>query len=206
MRFFVEHKKSILIIIGLAVAGLVTWTVYYLTAYNASLVIKHTPQDASVIIDGRPASVENRIKPGDYTISVVFDGFTTYRETIYVASGQEAVVYAILEPKTERTANWYSDNASDGQLREQLLDERYIQDYEAAEAAFPIMSILPYIPPRGVYQIHYGMGTEPNTQAVYISYYSEEGKQLAEEYITDNGFKLEDYEIIYKKQEFGVSP
>lgn len=202
MRFIVRYKKLLVISVSAIVLGLFIWFTVDYAARNATIIVEYTPSSSSVKINGRSASANNRIRPGQYTVEVIRDGFESYSETVTVDKGQTSTIYAVLESNREDTADWYKEHPQDAKKREQILDARFTTQSAEIEKNFPISAVLPYIPPRGAYRIDYGAGSEPGSQAVYISYYTEVGKKLAEERIVEMGYKLEDYEIIYRKENY----
>lgn len=202
MKFIGDHKKEIIAIGAVIGLGLFGWLVYYSLTYRATIFIDFTPSDAKVKLDGKKGSDKNRLKPGEYKIEVSRDGFESHKETIKVNSGEEVTVYAALKPSSQETEGWYGDKASEYQKREKILSDKYDADSEKAMENFKIVKILPFTGPGGGYQIDYGVGSDPNTQAVYISYYTDVGKKLAQDYIKDQGYDLKNYEVKYKKKSF----
>ena len=203
MKSIVRNKYFIIGCI-VAVLGLLIWATIDNVRKSATVLFEYTPSNASLFLDDRKVSTSTKVVPGTYKASVRQEGFTSYDEEITIAKDATYTVYAVLESNSAETASWYTDNPRDDEKRQQIYNRLATIDSDRLFKNFPIKSILPYIGPSGGYRLDYGQGSNPATQAVYVRYYTEKGKQLAQDFITSQGFKLEDYEIIYEQLDFNA--
>ena len=188
----------------IVVLGLLTWATIDNIRKSVTVTFEYTPSNASLYINDKKVGIKTKITPGTHKASVRQAGFATYDEEIIVTKDETRTVYAVLEPNTDETANWYEEHPRDDEKRQQIYNKLATIDSERLFKNFPIKSILPYVGPSGGYRLDYGQGSNKNTQAVYVRYYTEKGKQLAQDYIKSEGFKLEDYEIIYEQLDFNA--
>lgn len=207
MKYLGKNKKNLLVgvgIVALAVVSVIAITVFVKNQPPGTMiVVEHTPRKAKVFIDGSAKSSKTKVLPGEHKIAVSMDGFETFVEEVNVKEGEVVTVYAVLNSNAYYTANWYDEHPEDDQLKERLIDRSYIAQGEKIKKNFPIMDMLPYVGPRGAFQVDYGKSTKEDTQAIYISYYTDVGREKAEQWIVDQGYKLDDFEIIYRQKEYG---
>lgn len=205
MKSIVRNK---FFIIGcIVVIGFITWVTIDSIRKSATVTFEFTPSVASLYLDDKKVSSSSKVVPGTYIASVRYDGFEAYEETFTIDNDATYTVYAVLVSNDSSTANWYQENTPDDLERQRILNRQLLLESERIEQNFPIREILPYLGPSGAYRIDYGQGSRgADTQAVYIRYYTERGKELANEYIESSGYKLADYEIIYEQEEFDAPP
>ena len=196
-------KSKILIALSVVLFTIIAVSVWYYiqdTGKTATINVKYAPLSANISIDGRSGSDSNRVTPGSHEVIVSRDGFASYEETVEVADGEIETIYAVLESNSAETAGWYDEHEADAEAAQSAKDARYVKAAEEASKEFKISAILPYTGPKYSYQINYGVSeTREDAQAVFITYYTDTGKEAAKQYIIDNGFSLDDYEIVYTK-------
>lgn len=198
-----KRSRVIIAILAVLLVGGLVWLLVDRAQKTATINVTITPESSQITIDGKQASSSNRIRPGAYVVSVEKEGFHSYEESVDVGSNEVIDLYVALEPSSDETQGWYDENPEDAGALERVLDNQYTQEATTITENFPVISILPYIAPRGAYTINYGLSQQADTQAIYISYYTDVGRDLALQYIRDNGFNPDDYEIIYEKMEIG---
>ena len=171
---FIERNKKLVIFLSIFTGLIIILFAGYfiisnLNAPSSTIIVQYTPQKATVYINGEKKSNENKVSPGEYTVKVSLDGFAPYEKKVSIKDEETITLYAILESNAYYTANWYKENPKDAELRERLTDRAYIARGKEIEKNFPIMKILPYVGPRGGFRVDYGIGTIPDSQAIYIS-------------------------------------
>lgn len=201
MKSIVKNKKFLVIfLIALTVVSIIIGIVTVnQQKKNATIIIQFAPKSARAFINHKQARETNRVAPGEYTITVTRDGFDSYEEKISLTKDSERIIYAVLTPNTDETRFWYENNKEDANLRERIFFRDFSTGSEDAEKKFPIMKDLPFIGPKRIYRIDYGKGSKEGTQALYITYYSSDAKQMALDWIKEKGYSIEDYEIFYKE-------
>lgn len=205
------HMKSIVrnkfFLIGcvLVILGLLAWGTIDSIRKNATVTFEYTPSVATLYLNDKKVSASSKVVPGTYTASVRYEGFETYEETFTVEKDATYIMYAVLVSNDPSTATWYEEHTADDLERQRIFNAQLLAESERIEKNFPIRAILPYVGPSGAYRIDYGQGTGGNqTQAVYIRYYTQRGRELANEYVESSGYKLADYEVIYEQQDFNA--
>lgn len=196
-----SRKKLILIssaFLGLALL-LIVIAIYRALVYTATLDINYAPESASVTINGKSANRgKNQVIPGRYELKINREGFAEYKTTIEVKKGETKLVEAILVSNNPSTANWYEENASDYKIAQAIGDGQDDRHYDEVLKKFPIMKDLPMNGIYDSYQVFYEIANNSRGYAVVVSYQSEAAKKDAIAMIEEKGYKLTDYEIIYR--------
>jgi hypothetical protein len=175
--------------------------------YTATINITVTPSVATITLNGQHASNgKNKVKPGNYTVTASYKGFTTVSKQVSAQKGQTATVGIILESNSPLTASWYQSHSKDQTTAEVIAGRDF--DTKAAQQAKsqPIINLLPYIGPGFEYRIDYGLKpSDSSNPVIYIQTDSDQGKQDALDWIKNQGFNPSTLNIQYVDQAAGPS-
>lgn len=186
-----------LLVVGI---GIGTWA----QSYSAKVIVESSPADSMITINGKKRDQGAiKVRPGVHKIAVSKQGFTTVSRSVAVAKDESKYVGIALVPSSPATANWYIDHPSDGKLLEGISSKNF--DLSSADQIkkLPLIKNLPFIDQ--LYRIDYGRSqahpNDPTALAIYIEYYSEQGKQQALEWLKFKGYGPDKLEIIYTNAE-----
>ena len=198
-------KKTIKTIIIATICGFVLIIALFIVdrVRNATVEILVAPTFAKVEIDGKTYPSKKTIKttPKDeeFTAIVSADGFETKEITFKVEKNQTSYIYVSLNNK-ESGEQWYLDQSGEEYDRFVMVEEALLEIASDDFAKqYPIVTILPYINSEDGYRIDYGDydGCEGGF-CIQITDNTGENHEKALQYIRDNGFVPDDYQIVYK--------
>ncbi len=198
-------KKTIKTIIIATICGFVLIIALFIVdrVRNATVEILVAPTFAKVEIDGKTYPSKKTIKttPKDeeFTAIVSADGFETKEITFKVEKNQTSYIYVSLNNK-ESGEQWYLDQSGEEYDRFVMVEEALLEIASDDFAKqYPIVTILPYINSEDGYRIDYGdyEGCEGGF-CLQITDNTGENHEKALQYIRDNGFVPDDYQIVYK--------
>ncbi len=199
---YIRWRKNLLIlaivILFMAVLAFSAYNIWYNNTYSATISLVYAPASAAVTIDGK-TTVSNKIqvKPGPHTVIIKKDGFAPNTSNITASKGQTTTVAVALRPSSAATANWYTNNPADQKINEAVGATNSAAASNQLQTSFPVASVLPLTGP--TYEIDYGASPDKSGQfAMFITYYSNTGKQDALNALTSLGYNPSNYEIIYK--------
>ena len=115
------------------------------------------PSSSEIIFDGR--SVANNtvidVVPGEYVVTVSFDGFESQTQTVSISENESRVVLIALDSNDSSTEEWYRDHPDDALVKQTI----FTQEFEAASAKmakdYPIVTNLP------IHGVNYAIGYGP---------------------------------------------
>ncbi len=198
-------KKTIKTIIIATICGFVLIIALFIVdrVRNATVEILVAPTFAKVEIDGKTYPSKKTIKttPKDeeFTAIVSADGFETKEITFKVEKNQTSYIYVSLNNK-ESGEQWYLDQSGEEYDRFVMVEEALLEiASDDFTKQYPIVTILPYINSEDGYRIDYGdyEGCEGGF-CLQITDNTGENHEKALQYIRDNGFVPDDYQIVYK--------
>jgi len=203
-QFFKNHWKLFVVIGSLLIVALIAILVgraIYLKINNATLKVVVAPADAKVMVgDKRYRNGENRIKPGEYDVSVTRDGFSEYTDHISIEENGYAEIYLCMD--NTDGVDWYSNNESYARLCDEVHEHVYGQE-TAEKFSDKIFSVTPFHSYEKGFNIDAQLNEETGEITVTIEPLScryERAKGLeknALEWLEKAGTNLDDYTIVY---------
>lgn len=195
-------KKTLLILLGLAIAAGSAALIFRQRGPAAALQIEVVPSDSVITLDGKKVSEGLvKVKPGPHKLVFSRDGFETQTKDVRVPEGKEEYAGVVLRSNSPRTANWYEANPKDAKKAEGIASRAFDVKARTKTEAMPILKELPWID--RLYRVDYGGSqndpADPAKTALYITYYSAEGKTQALEWLKFKGHTPEDTEMIFTK-------
>lgn len=192
-------KLAILFLVLLATMGGIFGINMYLNRdKTAILTIEFAPMSSNMTINGQDSKAGKRkYIPGKYEIVVSKTGFTSKKETVTITKGSPQYVGIVLESSSKDTQDWFSTHPKDEKLAEKITSLNFDQQSEKA-ATIPIVDKLPFVGPGELYRIDFTSLSATNRAIITISYKDEDSKADALSWITNQGFKVADYDIVYK--------
>ena len=202
------RKKLILAasaFIGLSVL-LAAYATYRAFVYTATIEIKFAPESAKVTLNGNGASAgKNQVAPGKYQVRIVREGFAEYTTEVEAKKGETTLVQAVLDSNDPSTANWYQQNTSDYGIAQSIGDGIADRQYDEIVKKLPIFKDLPMNGLYGSYEVFYEIANNSRGYELVISYQTEASKQEAIHQIKTKGYKLEDYDVVYRAKTITVN-
>lgn len=198
-------KKTIKTIIIATICGFIFIIALFIIdrVRNATIEILVAPTFAKVEINGKTYPSKKTIKttPKDeeFTAIVSADGFETKEITFKVEKNQTSYIYVSLNNK-ESGEQWYLNQSGEEYDRFVMVEEALLEiASDDFTKQYPIVTILPYINSEDGYRIDYGdyEGCEGGF-CLQITDNTGENHEKALQYIRDNGFVPDDYQIVYK--------
>lgn len=194
-------KKYLFVVLPLLLIVLLLVFALRNSRLNASLDVEVTPSKAGVKLNGKNTDHGlTKVAAGTFKVEVSMKGFETISKTVRLAKGERKYIGIILNPNSSDTQNWYLDNASDQKKAEGISSKNFDQNSKSQRELLPIIKILPFIDQ--FYRIDYGVSSnapnDPSRVALYVTYYSEQGKQDAIDFLKFKRVDIEKTEIIYK--------
>ena len=160
-----------------------------------SVTIAVQPDDATVYIDGKRASVGvNYVKPGEHTFVAKKTGFGDAVEKTTISESR-TYVGLLPSPQSTEAKAWANSDEVSGQ-REEIggLDAENRGD--SYRAANPIIEVLPYIDISGPFSIDYGyVGAGSDKTYGIIDNSTPSGRKKALQWIRDKGYNPAELDI-----------
>lgn len=195
-------KKKLLIILLILAGATGAAIVMRQQNLSATLEIEVAPTDSTITLDGkRVREGVAKIKPGEHTLVFSRDGFETQTKVLQVSDGKQEYIGVILQSNSPRTANWYESNPKDAKKAEGIASRAFDARSQAKTQSMPILKELPWID--RLYRVDYGGSqadpADPAKIALYITYYSDEGRAQALEWLKFKGHTPENTEMVFTK-------
>lgn len=168
---------------------------------TATLDATSIPGDLRLTLDGRAISQNGQtaIKTGDHTLVASRPGFAEQSKTFKVRKGETARFAFYLAADSEEGRRWYRDHPDAAQEKEGEGSRRYDEQSEKNTARYPMVKSLPYI--GRSFRIDYGVSKahprDASAVGIYVKEFAPGGREKALEWMRQNKFDPDDYEIIY---------
>ncbi len=208
-EFLVKHKKATIAGIVAVLVVIIAISVYFIVdnlARTATVKVIVTPSMATVKIGEEKFATygEFRIRPGEYAVEVVAEGFVAKSTEIEAVAGETAEIKLYLE--AEEGNNYYSENAKDATILGDLKAAETQQKVDELKKEYPILEKLPIkidfytkdYSRRVKYTIAYQLEDGNDGFSIVISDYTGGNYEAALEKLTARGAVLKDYKIRYE--------
>ena len=200
----INTKRRLFLLAGLLVivVGFVVWQSINSSKYSSSIRIEVAPTKGSkILINGKGIREGiTKVSPGKYLIEFSHPGFNSESREVHVGEKENYYVGAALQSISDKTVNWYSDNPDDAKKAEGISSGNFDQLNKNRLKKLPLIEQLPLIDLN--YRIDHGRSLQkpedPEAVAVYVTYYSEQGKTEADEWLRFKGYDPTKSETIYK--------
>ena len=115
----------------------------------ASIFITSEPEGAQVIFDGKPSGItpfkSERMRPGDYPLSLSIDGYELYETAVSLKSGLNDTLHVTLEslePEVIAPESQAKEAPHSSQPKKSLFSKEYKRSGIAATAFFVFIAVL----------------------------------------------------------------
>ncbi len=171
----------------------------------ATLDILVSPVSSEITINGQTyKNGSHKLEPGTYTAEIKKPDFITKTFTLTLVSGKTTNLHTYLN-QTDGSLSWYLSHNDDAILATQIGDEEADQLMENAAKSYPILNILPIIIDEYDAEYNYtnyridGGNEDRCTHdfCLIITDTTGGNEENAKTQITNRGYDLNDYEIIY---------
>lgn len=188
-----------IVIVAVLVVALIGWAIYR-HIYSATIRINIAPKSSTITINNGGGRIgDNYVKPGEYTVRITKQGFTSYTEKVTLRAGGTVTVEAGLSPSSDATADWYEKHHDDYDIAQGIWDRKADQAAARMLRDYPLIKVLPMIGPFESYRVDYGLSPEQsNKYIIIIRSQSEDAKQQALAAIRSAGYDISRYEVQYK--------
>ncbi len=191
---------TVIFLFAIAAAIAIGWVIYR-SIYSATIYTYFAPKSATVTIGDKSGRFgDNYVKPGQYTVRITKQGFTSYTQEVTVTKGETVRVEGSLTPSSDATASWYDDHLDDYKIAQEIADRKADEASARMLRDYPLIKKLPIIGPYESYRIDYGVS--PNggegKYIIIIRSQSEEAKQQALLAIRATGYDIDKYEVEYR--------
>lgn len=198
MKYITPKTIIITFIITFALVIVTILAIFIPRAGKVAVEIQAVPKNTTITIDG--AQVKAGIiylAPGEYTIKGTAEGYAEDQE--YVVVGDEEVLVGILpEPVSEEAQKYISENTDVQADREALAGINANRNGSQIRTANPIIEKLPYIDPKSLYAIDYGITNEtPSHFFILIGNSSPEGRANALKWLQQQNVDISTTDIRY---------
>lgn len=168
---------------------------------SAKIEVEIAPSSSALFInDVRHKDGVVKVRPGSYAVVVSKSGFNTSRETITVFKGEAKYVGVALVSNSPSTADWYETHPLDAKKAEGISSKNFDIKTQQQAAKLPIIRELPWVDL--LYRVDYGPSmkrpNDPESVALYITYYSESGKTQALQWLKFKSYTPDSTEMIFK--------
>ena len=159
------------------------------------------PEDSIVKINGVDSRKNAYLKSGLYQVEASKPGWKTDTQTIEIKQDEpDKDVYLVPAPDSPESLAWLKDNPKIQQERETLGSMNFENDSNQVASKYPLVGELPYID--RYFRIDYGEAIKSQDKvtpvAIFVRALSPENRQMALNWIKQQGFDPKDYEIIFK--------
>ena len=202
---------SAIVVFVLLVVGVSIGNIIWSNIYSVTLNIVVAPADSRVLINDKIEEVgEKRIKPGEYVIEVLRDGFETESLSFVFQSGDTQEVAVALIPNDPSTMDWYETHEEDAAIVDGILGQEYANMAAEMVEKYDIVEDLPvrtygYILGYGNCEENGGpdfcvvIKAEFGYRDEAVEYLQKTGKDMAKYYV-----EIEDYSSPFAKVAINV--
>lgn len=195
-----QRNKKLVLLGGLVVLLLIVLFLLRGRAPSTGVDLFVSPTDSTILVDGQKfSSGKQSLKAGKHSITVQRDLFLKHSEEFEVNQGGLTRLAIALDPDGRSGEQWLVDHPKEADLREKVMSPIIAKQGDDVAKKYPIITSLPHID--NFYRVDYGTSKKyPNDTtkvALFVRYYTPEGKAQADEWLTFKGVNLSESEIIY---------
>lgn len=159
------------------------------------------PEDSQIKVDGVVSDKVTYLNAGNHKFEAHKEGWADAIQTIEIkAEEKQRNVYLVPAPNSKEVSDWLNKNPKVQQQRETFGSINFEVNGTQVSKKYPLVVKLPYID--RYFRIDYGVGVKSKDQAtstaIYIRASSAENRQMALNWIRQQGFDPTDYEIVFK--------
>lgn len=200
------NKKIVFIAVALMVFifGFSLFNYFDNKKYGA-ISITVIPGDSKITVDDEQKTRRQgtiRLLPGEHKLTISRSGFENTVIDITIEKGKTLAQELALEANSQEGLKWLRDHPDQAIKAEGISSRNYERSTKEIIKQNPIISILPFIDRE--YRIDYGQSVktpdDKSAVAVYITFYTLNGKNQALEWLKFKGYDPEKLEIVYREK------
>ena len=194
-----KRAKIIVFSVTLAVFGLYGFFIYDSSVYSSKINFLIAPSVSTVNLDGKkinPSKTYN-VKPGNHTITVSYNGFTSETINMQFSKGEKKTAMTALISNSSTTKDWYLNHPSDQKIAEGVSSRQFTQASQQQVAQNPIIKLLPWTGPDFEYRIDYGSLPDIKGVVLTITAPDQKSKNDALAWIKSQGYEPASFTIRY---------
>jgi len=145
-----------------------------------------------------------KVRPGKYTVTFTHKGFASTSQETTVGKGETNYIGVVLASNSIDTAKWNDTHKSDAAKAEGITGKNQEIQAQKLQKKYPILKDLPFID--NEYRVDYGKSQQNpddiNSVAIYVTYYTDSGKQQAIDWMKFKGYDPTKLETIFVQKPF----
>jgi len=193
--------KLILLILLPLIAVILALSLYKSGGSGSTFVdIAVAPGGSELKLDGKGVKAGKvLVSAGEHRVSATHYGFAGQAKDFSVSLNETRFVGIVLVPNSPDTKDWYKTHPMDQQMAESIASRNFDQGSADIKQRYPVVSELPFIDQ--LYRVDYGVPqratNDPTAIALYVTYYSQDGKKQALTWLKFKGVDIDRTEIVY---------
>lgn len=194
-------QRRVLIVVAIIIPiAFIAWGI--IEATTSRVTVDAVPYDMELRLDGKQVPAYGgpvRMAPGSHEFVAKRNGFGERTIKFDIKAGENKDMQVYLYPNSAEGEKWLKENPEQATKLEGETGKQLREQSSQRTIKYPILEQLPVIDP--TFRIDYGVSKknpdDPSSVALYIQALDQEGRNNAIDWIRYNGYKPEDYEIIY---------
>jgi hypothetical protein len=196
------RSKKIILLVLVFIVLIVGLLAFSLTRKSANITFTMSPSVATAKLDGTSTLKPGKlyIKPGKHTITATFAGFDDKSVSFEAVQGSMKTISVFLVSNSPEGDAWLKNHPEEASNRQAIGSTNFNDEAAQRLAKYPIIKDLPFLGPASEYRIDYGVNpdnSDPLSVGIYITYYTDGGKQDALDWMQQQGFNPSGYTITY---------
>ncbi|HSW37390.1 MAG TPA: hypothetical protein VLG37_03425 [Candidatus Saccharimonadales bacterium] len=198
-----RRQLALIIFLILCLAGL-AMLLFAPSKIKTGVQLDIVPSDAEVLIDSKIHSKlgATKLTAGIHNLKVSRRGFASAEVRFSVSDGKITGLNLALKPSSSVGEKWLKDHPEETLKAEGFSGAAFDQQVNTIRQTTPLIASLPFTDQ--LFRVDYGASKlypqDSTAVAIYITYYSEDGKQQALDWIRFKGYDPAKLEIIYESK------
>ena len=197
------NRKNITVLVAIfliILGGLIAW--HFITYKKPNITLTVAPSVAIIKVDDKKQIKQGKLflEPGKHQITITMSGFATQNITLTAPSTGENSKTVILIPSSQEGYDWLTNHPKEAARREGLAGTAFTAQNVERSKKLPLIADLPHID--NFYRVDYGVSKknpkDSTAVAIYVTYYSDDGKQQAIDWLKFKGYTANTSEIIFQ--------
>ncbi len=194
--------KKIIIFSGFLITATITYVVvnYYLSKDKVEITLKVSPTKSTILLDGHLIKDSTfRVSKGRHVFKTSFKDFESIVKTVDISTPQ--VVLLAPAAKTGAAKQYFIDNPDEQLAREGIGGQEFGNASTRLRKYDDLLAELPHYD--RTFSVSYGNAINtrdktPGNIALYVRATTPNDRQLANDWITQQGTSLSEIEIVYE--------
>jgi hypothetical protein len=201
-------KRNVILAVSVLILAVIGFAVYQRTGIShkgkLAISVVVAPSDSTLKVDGVKTKAGTvYVTPGKHTLSASRQYFTTVDVKIDTNTmDKKRTVYILPKPDSDEAKSYLSTHP-DAQAEREAASGSDSLDSQQDISKVPLTSQLPFTAPGFEFTVDYDAEKDDSNNGqlkvtIYISANSDEARQHARDWITRQGYKISDLNIVYQ--------